>query len=148
MRLVIIGSSADDYDAKMKEYLVGKIHNIEFLGQMSFDQIKPYLEKCLCTICSSEWYENFPNSALESFAFYKSIIASDIGSLRELVTNEETGLLFEVGNANSLRDALIKMYNNPDLARAWGLNGYNKLVDKFSSQLHYHKLLNVFRELL
>lgn len=45
------------------------------------------------------WYENFPCTIVEAFAAALPVIASRIGALAELVSEGETGLLFEPGNA-------------------------------------------------
>ena len=60
---------------------------LSFLGRKTFDEIVPYLKSCLCTVVPSEWYDNFPNVILESFAYKKAVIATDFGSLPELVKN-------------------------------------------------------------
>jgi hypothetical protein len=41
----------------------------------------------------SENYDNFPNTVLESFAFRKPVIATNLGSLRETIIHEETGIV-------------------------------------------------------
>ena len=38
--------------------------------------------ECAFTIVPSEWYDNFPNTILESFAFRKCVVATNIGSLK------------------------------------------------------------------
>ena len=75
--LKIIGFSNDGYEDVLKDYLKGKQHHIEFLGRKSFEEIVPYLKSCLCTVVPSEWYDNFPNVILESFAYKKAVIATD-----------------------------------------------------------------------
>ena len=92
--LKIIGFSISGFDEELKDYLKDKNHNIEFLGKKGFDEIQIYLSKCSFTVVPSEWYDNFPNTILESFAFKKCAIATNTGSLKELVIDNETGLLF------------------------------------------------------
>lgn len=72
--LKIIGFSNNGYEDKLKSYLKDKKHNIEFLGRKNFEEIIPYLKSCLCTTVPSEWYDNFPNVILESFAYKKLLL--------------------------------------------------------------------------
>jgi glycosyltransferase involved in cell wall biosynthesis len=147
-RLIIIGFSIDGYDSFLKDYLKEKNHNITFLGKLDFSAIVPYLETCLCTICPSEWYDNMPNSVLESFAYEKPVIASNLGSLNELVVEKVNGLHFEAGNCDSLRNVIEFMANNRDEVIRMGKNASLKLKNEFSPDLHYDRLIKVFENVI
>lgn len=60
-------------------------------GQELIDLVRNSLAIVLPSIC----YENQPFSILEAFASGKSVIASDLGGITELVTHRERGLLVE-----------------------------------------------------
>ena len=142
--LKIIGFSNDGYEDELKEYLKGKTNNIEFLGKKDFKEIIPYLSTCLCTVVPSEWYDNFPNVILESFAYKKAVIATNIGSLPELVINNETGLCFNYGDINSLNEKVNYLFENHAEAIKMGENAFNKILTEFSPEIHYNKLINLF----
>ncbi|HEY5122567.1 MAG TPA: glycosyltransferase family 4 protein, partial [Ignavibacteria bacterium] len=146
-QLKIIGFSSSNYDELIIDYLKGKSHEISFLGKMSFEEIVPYLQKCCFTILASEIYDNFPNTILESFAFKKAVIATDIGSLKEMVENEKTGLLFEYRNSSDLRNKVKELFSNKEKAKRLGENGFIKLNDNFSKEDHVNKLINLFENL-
>jgi glycosyltransferase involved in cell wall biosynthesis len=143
-KLTIIGFSIEGYDDFLKKYLKDKNHNITFTGKLEFSEISKYLETCLCTVCPSEWYDNMPNAVLESFAFKKAVIASKIGSLQDLITNKKTGLHFETGNVEDLRQRISYMFSNKEEAKQMGENAYNELISKYSVTNHYKQLMNVF----
>jgi glycosyltransferase involved in cell wall biosynthesis len=147
-QLKIIGFSSNGYEEYLKNYLQEKEHSIEFLGKMDFPDIVPYLSTCLCTIVPSEWYDNFPNAILESFAYKKSVIATNIGSLPELVKNNETGLLFDYLSVISLKEKIKYFIDNPPEAKRMGKNAYSKLICDYSSQAHYTYLIRLFNSLL
>jgi glycosyltransferase involved in cell wall biosynthesis len=146
--LKIIGFSATGYEAELKEYLKDKKHNIEFLGKMDFGEIQTYLSQCLFTIVPSEWYDNFPNTILESFAFKKCVVATNTGSLKEIVVNNETGILFELKSVDDLKRKIEILFKNQALSIALGDNAYNKLVTEFSAGLHFAKLMELFEKTL
>jgi glycosyltransferase involved in cell wall biosynthesis len=146
-QLKIIGFSSTGYTEFIQEYLVGKKHNISFLGKMDFEDIIPYLQECCFTIVSSEWYDNFPNAILESFAFKKPVIATSIGSLKELVDNEKTGLLFKYGDSKDLQRKVVELFANKDKAVQYGNNGFDKINMEFSKDTHYKNLINLFNSL-
>lgn len=142
--LKIIGFSNDGYEDELKDYLKNKKHNIEFLGRKNFEEIVPYLKSCLCTVVPSEWYDNFPNVILESFAFKKAVIATNFGSLPELVHNNQTGLTFKYADVDDLRNKIRFMLENANKARLMGENAYNQIITLYTSRKHYEQLMNLF----
>ena len=143
--LKIIGFSNDGYEDELKEYLKDKKHHIEFLGKKSFEEIEPYLKLCLFTMTPSEWYDNFPNVILESFAFKKAVIATNFGSLSELVQNNRTGLTFKYANVEDLKVKVAYMFEHPEEAKVMGENAYIDLVSQYSPNVHYEKLISLFK---
>lgn len=146
--LKIIGFSNDGYENELKNYLKGKKHNIEFLGRKKFEEIVPYLKSCLCTTVPSEWYDNFPNVILESFAYKKAVIATDFGSLPELVHENQTGLTFKYADINDFRSKIKFMFDNADKAKKMGENGYKQVVSSYSPQQHYKQLMELFKAVI
>lgn len=146
--LKIIGFSNDGYEDELKNYLKGKKHNIEFLGRKKFEEIVPYLKSCLCTTVPSEWYDNFPNVILESFAYKKAVIATDFGSLPELVYENQTGLTFKYADINDFRDKIKFMFENVDNAKFMGENGYQHVITSYSPQQHYKQLMGLFKAVM
>jgi len=143
-KLIMIGGSSSEFGNQMIEYLKDKQHNIQFLGNLQFEQVKVYLQTCAFTICPSIWYENFPNTILESFAHKKAVIASDRGSLKELVIENKTGLLFTPENSEHLRIKCSNMFENLDKTIYMGENAYYFMLEKFSMNKHYDALNKVF----
>lgn len=148
INLKIIGFSNDGYIDELQEYLKGKEHRIEFLGKMSFDQIVPYLKSCMCTVVPSEWYDNFPNVILESFAYKKAVIATEFGSLPELVKPKETGLLFKYADTTDLISKAEHMLSRADEAKRMGEEAYHMVETKYSPEAHYEALMNVFERII
>ncbi|MDE7385932.1 MAG: glycosyltransferase family 4 protein [Muribaculaceae bacterium] len=146
-RLKIIGFSNDGYDLELKKSLTEAGGNIEFLGRMSFDEIVPYLQSCRCTVVPSEWYDNFPNAILESFAYRKAVIATDFGSLPELVENDVTGLTFKYRDVADLRRCLDFMADNESAARAMGERAFELIQSRYSPEVHYASLMKLFDSL-
>ncbi|MBM6671919.1 glycosyltransferase family 4 protein [Phocaeicola coprophilus] len=146
--LKIIGFSNDGYEDMLKDYLKGKQHHIEFLGRKSFEDIVPYLKSCLCTVVPSEWYDNFPNVILESFAYKKAVIATDFGSLPELVHDNQTGLTFKYADIEDFRVKVKYMFEHVNEARQMGERAYQSLVRDYSPKAHYEALMKLFNKLV
>lgn len=146
--LKIVGFSNSGFEEELKDYLKDKNHHIEFLGRKEFDEIQIYLSKCSFTIVPSEWYDNFPNTILESFAFKKCTIATNIGSLKELVINNETGLLFKIKDFQDLKSKISYLFGNETICQNLGENAFNMLNKEYSAQEHYNKLIKLFKNVI
>ncbi len=155
--LKIIGFSNDGYEDELKKYLgspvdrntnvedaYGNNGNIQFLGRKNFEEIVPYLKSCLCTVVPSEWYDNFPNVVLESYAYKKAVIATDFGSLQYMVEEGKTGLKFLYADLDDFRRKITYMMEHPDEAQLMGENGYKLIETKYSPKTHYKALMEVF----
>ncbi|HRO69369.1 MAG TPA: glycosyltransferase family 4 protein [Chitinophagaceae bacterium] len=142
--LKIVGSSSSGYDKVLKQYLEGKEHNIEFLGQKNFQEIQAYLKTCAFTVMPAEIYDNFPNTVLESFAFKKAVLATNVGSLREIVTDNETGVLFPLRDVAALRQKIDYLFRDKQKCIELGENAFKKLTSEYSAENHYHKLMQLF----
>lgn len=148
IKLKIIGFSSSGYDNILKEYLMDKKHNIEFLGKLQFDEIKYYLKKCLFTVLPSECNDNMPNTLLESYAFKKAVLASNMPSLKEFILNGETGVFFEKSNYLDLKEKVNYLVKNKDECVIMGNNGFKLLHEKYSEVVHYQRLMKVFNNII
>ena len=161
--LKIIGFSNDGYEDEMKQYLgrpingdlnveettaYGKNGNIHFLGRKKFEDIVPYLKSCMCTVVPSEWYDNFPNVVLESYAYKKALIATDFGSLQYMVDEGNTGMKFRYADLDDLRRCVSYMIEHPEASMAMGENAYHLIETKYSPDSHYNKLIELMNKVI
>jgi glycosyltransferase involved in cell wall biosynthesis len=94
--------------------------------------------------------EAFGRVAVEAQSMEKPIIASNIGGSNETIINEETGYLFESGNAKELSQKILKvLYLDENSLKLIGTEGRKNIVKKFnvekmcfSTYSEYKKILN------
>ena len=161
--LKIIGVSNDGFEDELKQYLgrpingdlnveettaYGKNGNIHFLGRKKFEDIVPYLKSCMCTVVPSEWYDNFPNVVLESYAYKKAVIATDFGSLQYMVDEGNTGMKFRYADLDDLRRCVSYMIEHPEAAMTMGENAYHLIETKYSPDSHYNKLIELMNKVI
>lgn len=147
-KLKIIGFSNDGYEDELKQYLGEGHGNIEFLGRKTFAEIVPYLKTCLFTVVPSEWYDNFPNVVLESYAYKKAVIATDFGSLRHMVDEGHTGLKFRYADTHDFADKATSLFKHPEEAQRMGNEAYQKVATVYSPETHYEALMKLFNEII
>lgn len=75
-------------------------------------------------------YESFGRVLIEAMAMEKPVIVSDCGGPREIITENETGILLKSRNVSKLADAILYLYDHPDTAQQMGRAG-RKRVEKY-----------------
>jgi glycosyltransferase involved in cell wall biosynthesis len=81
------------------EAALAGLRNVALLGQLSPEAVLEQMRSARCLVMPSLWPEGMPMALLEAFSCGLPVIASDIGSLGEIVEPEHTGLLFQPGDA-------------------------------------------------
>lgn len=122
-----------------------KITNIVFEGYRSGEELRSLFQGALFLILPSEWYENAPMAVLESFAYGKPVIGSDIGGIPELITEHETGLLFKPADHRELGEKIRYLLSRPSLIATMGSKAREKVEQKYNAQAHYEKLINLYQ---
>jgi len=123
------------------------ISNVQFLGFINGKKRFEILGKAKILVIPSECYENMPFVALESFACGVPVVVSNIGGLFELIENEKTGLLFEMGNAIDLRNKIEKLISNRKLLEQMRYNARKCAEEKYSEEIVYKKIIEVYKKL-
>jgi glycosyltransferase involved in cell wall biosynthesis len=123
------------------------VEYIKTTGMVDPGQIIQTLQTSAFSVVPSIWYENLPNSLLESFATGTPVIASNHGSLAMTVDEGKTGLLFIPLDSEDLSHKIEILLENPGLARSMGENARNIVEANYSEEAHLSKLVNLFESL-
>lgn len=141
-----MGDDTTEEGERLKAYVQTKgLKNIEFLGFKKGTELEAVIKSARFTLIPSIWYDNLPNTALESFQYSKPVIASNIGSLPELVIDGENGYLFGPADADDLAEK-IKLLDDEEKIVTMGAKSCNRLEDRFAPQIHYNALMKVFEK--
>ena len=91
------------------------LSNVEFAGHLASRELNGAIAGARLTVLPSRAYETFGKSILESFAFGRAVIASDLGSRRELIYENQTGLLYPPGDVEQLAKQISFLHDRPEL---------------------------------
>jgi len=142
-RLKIIG------DGPLRDDMIGhvqskKMDNVEFLGHMTHDEVMRYIKGSNFLVIPSEWYETYCFAVIEAFACGRTVIASRIGGIPELVKDGKTGLTFNPGDVNDLRNKINYLINHPEEAERLGRNGQLFVKDELNAERYYQRLMEIY----
>lgn len=145
--LKIVGQSSTRYGEIIKKYLKdNNIKNVELTGPKYGKELSDLYKNSRFVMIPAEWYENMPNVALEAMSYSKPLIASKIGSLKEIVIDNHNGLLFEPKNVLELKEKINRLFKYKKQVKLLGKHAYQEAITKYASELHYEKLIKVFKK--
>lgn len=121
---------------------VKKVKNVEYVGFVKKDIKEKLIREAKALIVPSQWLEPFGVGVIEAFSVGTPVIASDVGTLSELIEEGKTGYKFERKSSKSLREAIYKLEKDD----------YSKLVEntlkvyseKYSEEKNYEILMNIY----
>ncbi len=125
-----------------------QLDNVTLLGYIEPRKLLDLISSANFTLLPSENYENYPMAILESFVCGRPIIASRIGSIPDLVTDHDNGLLFEPGNAAQLADCIRYLFEHPKEASTMGKNGRTSITTSNDPEVHYRKIMEIYQQLV
>jgi len=122
---------------------------VEFVGRMEEHDLSKLIGNARFLVMPSEgYYETFGMVIIEAYSRGVPVVASNIGVVPELVSDKQTGLLFEPGNALDLADKARWMWDHPAEASAMGRNGLNAYMERFTQDECYKTLVEVYERLI
>ena len=142
---------------------------VVYLGRDSFEKGIDILEKIESNIdgsvkyCTSlEWHkamevlkssqvlvlpsriESVPQSILEAFYLKIPVIATNVGGVHELVSNNKTGLLVTPNNSKELLENINYLLNDIDLCNRLANNAHEFVMKNFSWEVLLPKYLKLY----
>jgi len=127
--LLVIGDGEILEDLKLLTVNKGLSGNIIFTGKVSHNEVYNYIQLFdIAIMAKTNWYCS-PIKIFEYGALKKPIIAPDTQSVKDVMTNDEDGLLVN-SNATEIANAITDYANNADKRTKHGISFYNKIKEK------------------
>lgn len=109
-----------------------KFHgNIEFLGQLPNGDLNVHYNNARIGIVPSK-FDNLPYVAMEQLLTEMPLVASDNTGVREMMVNNESGLLFKNEDHIDLANKIIFLYENPAIAKKYGENARVRMLELYA----------------
>lgn len=130
VRLILVGDGPlrAEIEGLIAQLGLGK--RVELLGSQPSTVVAKLQKGALCAVLASR-DEPFGIAAVEAMAVGTPVIASNVGGLREIVVDEESGLVVPVDDDAALGAALIRLTGDADLRQRLGRNGAERAESLF-----------------
>lgn len=92
--------------------------------------------------------EGIPQTTVEGMATGIPVIASEHAGLPEIVKNRETGLLIPTRDSEALKNAVVSLYNDPELVRKISFGGRKKVETELNIKLQVRKIEDLYQKIM
>lgn len=146
IEVTIIGDGPDLFEAKSEVERLSLKDSVMFTGQLAHSRLGAYFkETSIVVVPSNNHYEGFPRVIMESWAYNKPVLVSNVGGIKAFVKHEKNGLIFKPGDREEFLESMQKMLKNEQLFTR--LQCGAREMAKYSNQQYWlDSLVNIIEE--
>ncbi|MEM2498409.1 MAG: glycosyltransferase [Candidatus Nezhaarchaeales archaeon] len=114
--LLVVGKCDEAYKRKLLKLVEGR--KAIFTGEVPNSELPRYYNICDVLVMPSRRYEGIPRVILEAMATGKPVIASDVGGVKDVIKDGQTGLIFRPGDVEELYLKLLNLLRDYERRKA------------------------------
>ena len=125
---------------------------IELVDWVTSDKVNSYIAASKVCLVPHNNFEHtnttVPHKLFQYMIMEKPVVVSSCEPLKRIVSNTESGLVFEANNSENLADCLINLYEDGDkIAEKYGKNGHQAALGKYSWKNDSKRLVTMYKDL-
>lgn len=125
-----------------------KYHDsLVFVDRISNNVLNDYYNEARIGIIPS-LFDSFPYVALEALSTELPIVASDNTGVKEMIIDNESGLLYKNGNAIDLADKIIELYFDVEKQHKFGICGREAVLNKYSPDVLVNEIIDIYKRVI
>lgn len=141
------GPESNHIESYIKEYNLSS--SIRMLGAISHDEIDKYFKatdfNLVPSILSDDIEEATSLTMLEGMSCGNLVIASSIGGLKEVIKDNETGILVEQKSPEQIAKAILDLASNLAQRQAIGLSAHEYIKKNHGYRQHAERIKEIFK---
>ena len=147
--VVILGSGPQEIELKAQAQKL-QLRNVLFLGRMDDEEKVCLLQMCYALVFPSHLRsEAFGISLLEASMYGKPMISCEIGTGTTYVNiHEDTGLAVPPDSPVALREAMHRLWNNPEETQRFGKNARARFQELFTADRMCESMVQLYNEVI
>lgn len=153
VRFLLVGDGRLREEVQRIVKAAGREQQVIFSGHVGHERVPALLDACDLLLSphvpladGSEFFGS-PTKLFEYMAMGKGIVASHLGQIGEVLSDQETGLLTEPGNARELVDAILRLAGSRDLRERLGSNARAAAIARHTWKHNAQRVLDAYRDL-
>ena len=128
-------------------------HQVIFAGHVDHKKVPALLDACDILLSphvplqdGSDFFGS-PTKLFEYMAMGKGIVASRLGQIGEVLSNEETALLVDPANVQELSNAVLRLTNSRDLRERLGAAARRAAIERHTWKQNAQRVIDEYRAL-
>lgn len=151
VKIWIVGDATSTGEAYKEEIEVlvkrlGLKSCTEFLGNQR--DIPAIMSQLDLLVLGTTVPEAFGRVIIEAQSCKVPVIATKVGGVVDIIEDGRTGLLVPPADPESMAEAIVKVLQSPELARAYSEAAYKKVLEKYSAESMVNSTLKVYEDAL
>lgn len=151
VRFLLVGSGVlrEEVERRLRE--AGADHQVISTGAVAHERVPALLDACDVLTSPhvpledrSEFFGS-PTKLFEYMAMGKGIVASRLGQIGDVLTNEETALLVEPGDARALSEAILRLAQSRALREKLGAAARRAAIERHTWMHNAERVLHAYR---
>lgn len=146
-RLLLVGPYEENLDPVLPETksIIDECEAIEAVGSQK--DVRPFYEQSDVLVFPS-YREGFPNVVIEAGAMDLPSIVTDINGSREIIVDQENGLIVPPCDEDALYSAMEWMFNHSEERKRMGLKSRKMVANRFEQGFVRQCLKDYYKEIL
>ena len=125
----------------------GKLKNsVIMTGSLDDQGMKERFLRSSIFLCPSV-LENSPNSLGEAMLLGVPTVASAVGGIPDMLTDKKDGVLFEKGNVEELKKAILQIWDEPVISAVYADNARSHARITHDPDANYNRLMEIYRSI-
>jgi glycosyltransferase involved in cell wall biosynthesis len=145
VQLVVIGEGPLRRNLEAAASASG-LSNVTFAGWLSRPKIFAALQSASALVVPSVCYEGFPMTLVEAFACGTPVLGSNLGSVQEIIKNQENGLHFQSGDPFDLAAKVEWASTHPAELAVMGAAARRDFEQLYTADKNYQMLLQIYEK--
>ncbi len=117
-----------------------------FIGEVKREDVPALISQVTCVLVPS-YFETFGLVILEAMQMQRSVIASRVGGIPEVLLDQETGLLVPPQDPTALAYAMEKLLAQPEEMIQMGIKGRKRAMENFTLDKNGSEYETIYKEL-
>ena len=119
---------------------------VRFLGQVDAAAAQRQIAQARLLVLPSECFEGFPMVVREAFAFGTPAAVSDLGPLPSIVTQGESGVVFEAAKPAALMQTVRTAWQAPAILQNLGQGARQAFDRLYNEDANYQVLMEIYEQ--
>jgi glycosyltransferase involved in cell wall biosynthesis len=147
-RLNIVGDGPERAMLEQQVMTAGLAAQVQFLGYQPKVVIQQLMQQAMALIFPSIWYEGFPLTIAEAFSCGLPPIVSRLGSMAEIIQDNENGLHFTPGDPADLAVKIQQITENPEQREKLGAAAQRSYEQYYTAEKNHAQLMAIYHQVL